>query len=176
MNNALFRIGIDSSILTKIFLPDINIKFDELQKDFLKYKSKGMKKGHIKNIFKRFKNEFFIESVVVFRNKIIHTGMLVDNSEDIKEILNRIYKRSKKEYNGEKACILEKVYNFVLIKFQRYDLSSEDQFWAFEAIVNLILLTVLDSDCELDKSKFLGQNKEFFKPSAQDYVKQFLKC
>lgn len=121
--------------------------------------------------------ETYIASIIQFnRNKIIHSGKLKIEKNDIDLIIKSWIYNFKKDLNVDDE-IIKSIGESIKIELKNriylFDIKKQCEF--MEYFIEIILLIILEANCELcHEKRFKTEVNEHISYNTQDYIKQFL--
>lgn len=199
LNKIMTWLKLDTEKLLKKIDKTVYNKLDEIEIKLLK--ENNYDKNLIKDIFYYFKSEYFLKSIVKYRNQMIHEGKLKFDFKDPENILGSIYnvlgnnnyfallnnasttfkeifkseiKDNFNDLNYEKGHPLgvKKLDDEILLR----DLVLIHQTDILNEFIEVILLSIFKVDCRLKREgKFKDIDNIWSIRNSKKYANQFLK-
>ena len=181
--------GMDSIKIFKYLQPSIYDVVYDIKKEFKEECFYSDNKFH--STWKMFLKTYVSSIIKFYRNKILHSGQLIMEQEDIKDFINKWkgnFIESLRENQQEWADKISESLKEKLIYFSRTH-HPIDQCTFIKEFIDLLLLALLDVDCSLTNQKRFetklgvktieiddGLTHEYDDISyeSQDYLKKFI--
>ena len=181
--------GMDSIKIFKYLQPSIYEEVYDIKKEFKEECFYSDNKFH--STWKMFLKTYVSSIIKFYRNKILHSGQLIMEQEDIKDFINKWkgnFIESLRENQQEWADKISESLKEKLIYFSRTH-HPIDQCTFIKEFIDLLLLALLDVDCSLTNQKRFetklgvktieiddGLTHEYDDISyeSQDYLKKFI--
>ena len=178
--------GMDSIKIFKYLQPPIYDVVYDIKKEFKNEEFYSNNKFH--STWKMFLKTYISSIIKFYRNKLLHSGQLKMEQEDIKDFINKWesnFRDNLREDQQEWADKISEALKNKLISYSRV-YRDIDQCAFIKEFIDLLLLALLDIDCTLTNEKRFqtklgmkkidGLNHEYDDISleSQDYLKKFM--
>ena len=186
LQSRINEAGMDSIKLFKYLQPLIYDVVYDIKKEFKNEEFYSDNKFH--STWKMFIKTYVSSIIKFYRNKLLHSGQLKMEQEDIKEFINKWefnFREGLSENQREFADKIAEYLKYKLINFSRV-YRAIDQCDFIKEFIDLILLAFLDVDCILtNENRFETNlsikkvetddfNHENISFKSQDYLKKFI--
>ena len=182
------EVGIDPINLFKYLQPPIYEVVHDIKKEFKNEEFYSDNKFH--STWKMFLKTYVSSIIKFYRNKLLHSGQLKMEQEDIKVFINKWesnFKDSLRDDQQDWADMIAGSLKDKLINFTRF-YHAFNQCNFIKEFIDLILLALLDVDCMLtNESRFetkigvkkieigdLNYEVDDISVNSQDYLKKFM--
>lgn len=171
------QLKLDSINLLKFLQPDIFLTFEDV-KNNLNYKNNQ----YFSKVCDKFEETYIAAIIHFHRNKIIHSGKFILNKEHIDSFMKWWLQKLKHDYKNEFINVPEKLIDNTADSIKEklksieslFDVDVQSRF--MEYFIEIILLMMLDVDCELiNEDRFKTTSGRNVTYSSKDYIKKFKK-
>ncbi|MCQ2960711.1 MAG: hypothetical protein MJ235_00020 [archaeon] len=173
--------GLDPIKIFKYLQPPIYEVVSDIKKEFKNEEFYSDNKFH--STWEMFLKTYISSIITFYRNKLLHSGQLKMEQEDIKEFINKWESNFKKGLGEDQQECVDKISEALkdkLIIYSRvYNIIDQCSF--IKEFIDLILLALLDVDCTLTnelrfETKLSVKKVETDDVSfnSQDYLKKFI--
>ena len=178
--------GIDSIKLFKYLQPPIYDVVYDIKKEFKNEEFYSNNKFH--STWKMFLKTYVSSIIEFYRNKLLHSGQLKMEQEDIKDFIDKWESNFRKKIREDQQEWADKISEALKDKLIYYSrvYRDIDQCNFIKEFIDLMLLALLDVDCMLTNEKRfqtkLGMKKmddlnheyDDISLESQDYLKKFM--
>ena len=171
------QLKLDSIKLLKFLQPEIFLTFEDVRNN-----SNYKNSQYFSKVCDKFEETYIVAIIRFHRNKIIHSGNFILNKEHIDSFMKLWIQNLKHDYKNEFINVPEKLIDDTADSIKEklksaeslFDVDVQSKF--MEYFIEIILLVMLDVDCDLIKEdRFKTTSGRNVSYSSKDYIKKFKK-